>query len=349
MRLREFFSGVRFAGCIALTAFAFALTGCCNDDDDSVSSSASSVESDDLVGAEVTASIASSSSTRAYDTSWEEGDEIGISCTSDDVEYDNIEYVTEAGDGVFEAVNSAEVIYFQDDNEISLTSYYPYDSNVSISTTGKKYLVENNTADQSDPSVLDYMWAETTASRSDPTADFVFDHSMSKVRFYVSAGNGVDFDDLKECDYTFGDFFMTGTFNVNTGEAVATGDDGSMTVAPGGSARITSSNSVIPCWYSKSDEQVICEYIVYPQDLEVDPTFSASIDGYEYSVDINFASANKTADGNSDNSFVSGRQYNVYVSLGRTALSLDYDTDSGDAVVSIEPWDEYSVGTYDAY
>ncbi|UVR02713.1 fimbrillin family protein [Parabacteroides distasonis] len=64
--------------------------------------------------------------TRAYDQIWEANDEIGISGTSGDVVYTNVCHLTADGSGSFNPKDESKKIYFQDDNEVTFTAYYPW-------------------------------------------------------------------------------------------------------------------------------------------------------------------------------------------------------------------------------
>lgn len=63
-------------------------------------------------------------STRAFDSSWEAGDEIGISGGI----RTNVCYLTKDGDGLFTVKTPGDEIYFQDDSEVTFTAYYPWHS-----------------------------------------------------------------------------------------------------------------------------------------------------------------------------------------------------------------------------
>ena len=112
--------------------------------------------------------------TRANNSSWEPGDEIGI---SSDGGHDNVHFSTTKGDGAFE---SETPTYILGGNETTFTSYYPHHTEASADTPELTF---------SEPK--DFMFATTTASRENPVANFKFNHVMSKISLDITDSEAV--------------------------------------------------------------------------------------------------------------------------------------------------------------
>lgn len=98
------------------------LAACSNDDDCRVDGG--------KVAAQFTANIANGTATRAYDAVWEDGDAIGITATDNTLmaaKYANCKYTTSSSSlGNFTAAGTTTKIYFQDQNTVGFTAYYPF-------------------------------------------------------------------------------------------------------------------------------------------------------------------------------------------------------------------------------
>lgn len=103
-----------------LATLAAVLLPACTNEENSVA------DGDTPARATFTAAIDGQASTRAYDTSWEAGDAIGISGTTGGTAYTNVQYETGRGDGSFTAGTAGEEIYYQDNNAVTFTAYYPW-------------------------------------------------------------------------------------------------------------------------------------------------------------------------------------------------------------------------------
>ncbi len=134
--------------------------------------------------------------TRASDSSWDAGDQIGIymyyAGTTDIAEAtENVPYTTADGTSAF--------------TPAGLTIYYPVDGSSVDFTAWSPYAdVEERTADLTDQSsqeAIDLMTAEalsgTTAySKENPDVALSFRHRLTKIVVNVSAGNGISESDL---------------------------------------------------------------------------------------------------------------------------------------------------------
>ncbi len=164
-------------------------TASCSSDDD-----VSAVGTDAQVALQITGGI--SAQTRASDSSWDAGDQIGIymyyAGTSDIAEeIENIPYTTSDGTSIFTPVSST--IYFPvDGSNVDFTAWYPYAD------------VETWTADltdQSSQAAIDLLTAEaksgtTVYNKNQPTVALSFQHMLTKLEVNISAGEGISTDDL---------------------------------------------------------------------------------------------------------------------------------------------------------
>lgn len=131
--------------------------------------------------------------TKASDASWSANDEIGIymvgNGTTDVVDGTlNRRYVTASGDGAFSAANDQLIYYPQDGSAVDFLAYYPYQS--SITTLGN-YNVD--VADQSDPELIDLLYAKATNEGDGYSSDYTssvelqFHHRLSRLRLQVES------------------------------------------------------------------------------------------------------------------------------------------------------------------
>ena len=173
------------------------------------------------VEARVSASIGSMA-TRAYDTTWENGDAIGIIGGG----YTDIRYVHH--NGLWAVEDALGPILFQTPDDVDFTAYYPQGAETTDVTIGA------NTAQRK----IDFLYGTGTGGvRTDGVVDFSFSHRMS--RLFI-AGPGVDLADLS--GYTLSGLSMTGSFDTATGTAYATGAASDLTMDATG---ITSSSLIL--------------------------------------------------------------------------------------------------------
>ena len=201
---------------LAATAMAFAS---CSNDNEPV------IDNGEPVAVKVYAGIGAMQS-RAAGTSWDAGDEIGISCVSASTTYNNVQYRT-TGDGNFTHINGyAHGIFFEDTKEVTFTAYYPF--------TGSNGVL--NGVNPQDPDGIirdvkfDFMYATATASRKEPVLSFsgdnAFRHCMTRlvINVKLDPNSGFDAEHVRSGQYFLNGIKHSGTFNTATGEAEATGD-----------------------------------------------------------------------------------------------------------------------------
>ena len=273
---------------LIFAAAALTLTACSNDDENL---------NGGPVAAQVTAGIGRVQ-TRASGTTWDSGDAIGISTTSQSqTSYVNMKYTT-VGDGNF--THAAELggedsgMFFQDaDETVTFCAYYPYDEDSNEeSLPGEEGIITDvTTTDQTKQSSFDFLFATgATASKSQPTVSFnntvkentSFTHRMSRLVLNITTDANAGFT---ASDVAKGTYFLSGikhssTFDTQDGTAAATGD-------PTPDWKITAANTGI-------DNEVTYSMILYPQSV-TSLTFKATINGQDYTCELTPALAAATS------------------------------------------------------
>lgn len=257
---------------ILLVAAVLVLAACSNDKENGIEKAP--------VAAKVMASI-ESLNTRAFNSTWDQDDAIGISCSSATTNYNNMKYVTALGDGNFEHADGESMgIFFQTANEtVNFSAYYPF-----AGTNGTAAGVISNvtTDDQTKQKQFDFLFADNvTASRESYVVRFTgehpFNHKMCRLIVNLSTSADADFkaEDVFAGSYSISGVKHSGSFNTATGEAVATGD--------------ASANWAITAVPTDDAANATRTYsmIFYPQGENATLTFYATIAGQVYTCQIN--------------------------------------------------------------
>ena len=197
---------------IIMATLAASVLVACNNDENNVIDTESSK-------ATFTAAIDGQVNTRAYDQTWEANDAIGISGTSGSTVYTNVQYVTTGGDGDFTVGTSGNEIYYQDDNAVTFTAYYPWNNLASGVTT-----ITADTRAQASQSDFDFLWSQQTGSKASTNVQFRFSHKMAKLVLTIQKGNDVSYQEVQDAVLSLGGFKYSGTFNVTDG-TTSTSDD----------------------------------------------------------------------------------------------------------------------------
>ncbi|MCR8875236.1 fimbrillin family protein [Phocaeicola barnesiae] len=284
-----------------------------------------------------TAAIDGQVNTRAYDRTWEAGDAIGISGISGGITYTNVQYVTdsEGTNGNFRVETSGNEIYYQDDNPVTFTAYYPWANLASGVTT-----ITADTRAQASQSDFDFLWSRQTGSKASPNVQFIFAHKMAKLVLTIRKGDGVSYREVQDAVLSLGGFKNNGSFNVTNGTATATGDNLTADWTFAGNTSETGYNAPL----SKDDtgETVSYTLILFPQEFSSPLPITATLTGMQsFSATLDFTAANVDAgDTDAKNEWVAGRQYNLSVTLHKTDITVDGCT--------IQGWDEADGGNVNA-
>ena len=313
---------------IFMATLAAAVLTACNNDENNVIDTGSSQ-------ATFTAAINGQVNTRAFDQTWEAGDAIGISGTSGSTTYTNVRYVTTGGNGDFTVGTPGNEIYYQDDNSVTFTAYYPWANLAADATT-----ITADTRAQASQSDFDFLWAQQTGSKASPNVKFTFTHKMVKLVLTIKKGDGVSFQEVQDAVLSLGGFKNNGSFNVTDGTATATGDNLTADWTFAGNSTETGYNAPL----SKDDaaETVSYTLILFPQEFSSPLPITATITGGQsFSATLNFTTANENAgDTDAQNEWVPGRQYNLSVTLHKSDITVNG--------CSIQGWDEVDGGNVDA-
>lgn len=184
----------------AVTLLALSLAACNNEE--------ITPNPDTRVALQVTSGI----QTRAYNTTWEAGDDIGIfGFTQGDASteaYSNVRYVTTGGDGAF--TPDGTTIYLPTDgSSLDFVAYYPHATDLENGI----YMVD--VEDQSDQSTIDLMAAGTqTANRIKNTVTFNFEHKLSKIVLTFKPGDGMALSELTGMKVQLTNQQLKATFDV---------------------------------------------------------------------------------------------------------------------------------------
>ena len=314
---------------IFMATLAAAVLTACNNDENNVIDTGSSQ-------ATFTAAIDGQVNTRAYDRTWEAGDAIGISGISGGITYTNVQYVTdsEGTNGNFRVETSGNEIYYQDDNPVTFTAYYPWANLASGVTT-----ITADTRAQASQSDFNFLWSRQTGSKASPNVQFLFAHKMAKLVLTIQKGNDVSYQEVQDAVLSLGGFKYSGTFNVTDG-TTSTADDLATGWTFAGNTSETGYNAPL----SKDDaaETVAYTLILFPQVFSNSLPITATITGGQsFSATLNFTEANVDAgDTDAKNEWVAGRQYNLSVTLHKTGITVN-----GSA---IQGWDEADGGNVNA-
>ncbi|WP_235301040.1 fimbrillin family protein [Phocaeicola barnesiae] len=312
-----------------MATLAAAVLTACNNDENNVIDTGSSQ-------ATFTAAIDGQVNTRAYDRTWEAGDAIGISGISGGITYTNVQYITDSDgtSGNFTVGTQGNEIYYQDDNSVTFTAYYPWANLAADATT-----ITADTRAQASQSDFDFLWSRQTGSKASPNVQFIFAHKMAKLVLTIRKGDGVSFQEVQDAVLSLGGFKYSGTFNVTDG-TTSTADDLATGWTFAGNTSETGYNAPL----SKDDaaETVSYTLILFPQEFSSPLPITATLTGMQsFSATLDFTAANVDAgDTDAKNEWVAGRQYNLSVTLHKTDITVDGCT--------IQGWDEANGGNVNA-
>ena len=226
---------------------------------------------------------------RAYDTSWEANDVIGVfMLANSNVLARNIPYATSKGDGYFVSKNSP--IYYPEDNSaVDFIAYYPYSETIS---DYKNYPID--LSNQTKQNAIDLMTAVNLTNRqlTSPQGNLQFKHLLAKLVLNLKSTSG---SSLKGIKASISGLKVKGTANLSDG-----------TITPSGEA--TTFSLFI------NEEATQAEAILLPQALsgnlkiklelngqskEIETEISGSIErGYKYiyNVNVNYQGGEITTD-----------------------------------------------------
>jgi len=302
-----------------------ALAGCASDEP---------AQRTDADGAAVvSAEIAGVAGSRAYDTSWEKGDQIGISSSEGSVVCTNVPYVTADGSGAFTAAEGEARGIFFDTNAISkFSAYYPYDAGV---TAENPVITRDVTVQSSGRNrQIDFLFAEgARGAKSNPAINFTgaaaFTHRMAQLVLNIvpdKESGFVDTDVLADGVSTLSGLAVEGQFNTLTGIAEATGEATDWLLAD----QLKDVINVTPT-IDTATGGVSFTMLVYPQQVSDGVTYNIDYGGASYSCILN-------------PDLEAAKRYTYHIKLSKTGLTVanstitDWqDDDSADVDTSLDP------------
>ena len=251
--------------------------------------------------------------TRAFDRQWEEGDEIGISADS----YSNICYLTKDGDGKFSVKTPGYEIYFNPNEEVSFTAYYPWN------IVGGVTAISANTREQSKQKSFDFLWAQASSKKGSPEVAFNFAHKMANLILKIRFASGVSLENLKIERFWFLGLMHNGTFSISDGSTSL--EDNKMEIWAFFDSIDPSNNA--PVTVDEASGAMTFSLIFFPQKFDSPLSFSAQSVGEgenNWDAKIDFTEANRQKDGaDAKNELVGGRQYILTMLFSGKALSVE--------------------------
>lgn len=277
---------------------ALAFTACSNEE----------VINDGPVAAQVRAGI-EGVQTRAAGTSWDNDDQIGISCNGGKTQYTNVFYtISNASNGSF---TSSTPIYFQDLEEVTFSAYYPYTADGGM--ISKTIAASDQKADAQKK--IDYMFATgAKASKENPNVKFTndgatdarFKHRMSQLSFTFNQGADTDLTNMT--DFTVGGLKMAGTFNTEDGTATA------VETAQAEDLKITETPSASDT-YTRS-------LILFPQPVNGGNfNISLTLGGETYKTELSVP--------NSGTDLTAGNKYTYTITVNKTGIEVGQSSIEG--------------------
>lgn len=158
---------------------------------------------------------------RAYDTSWEKNDVIGLFMYASNAKANllatNIPYVTSNGDGYFVSQHTP-LQYPEDNTPVDFIAYYPYNENINDYNS---YSID--LSDQTQQSALDLMTAVNLTNRDQtlPQGNLQFKHLLAKLVLNLKSTSG---NSLKGIKASISGLQVKGTASLGEGTITPSGE-----------------------------------------------------------------------------------------------------------------------------
>lgn len=292
----------------------------CNKDDESQSTTGN----DKRVSLEIAANIGmqAEETTRAAETHWDEGDQIGVYVQKkdgtifvDDASTAGENLLYTFNDGTNYETNGSTYRLFAPSKKIYISSdpvdvygYYPYNASASLDPTAIPISVE----DQSSQERIDFMRArKNNVSNGNVSIELLFYHRLVKLVFNLKQGEGLLPDELADATYlgvTISNQPYEATYNVYTDAFTFTQGHSNNIIYPVRAASATTG-------YVRTFEAIVLPN--GPNNLQVDRTVTITF--YRKSEDTivnTFKIPTAT-------NFVSGNKYTFNVTVNATSIDVD--------------------------
>lgn len=292
----------------------------CNKDDENQSTTGN----DKRVSLEIAANIGmqAEGTTRAAETHWDEGDQIGVYVQKkdgtifvDDASTAGENLLYTFNDGTNYETNGSTYRLFAASKKIYLSSdpvdvygYYPYNASASLDPTAIPISVE----DQSSQERIDFMRArKANVNNGNVSIELLFYHRLVKLVFNLKQGEGLLPDELADATYlgvTISNQPYEATYNVYTDAFTFTQGHSNNIIYPVRAASATTG-------YVRTFEAIVLPN--GPNNLQVDRTVTITF--YRKSEDTivnTFKIPTAT-------NFVSGNKYTFNVTVNATSIDVD--------------------------
>ncbi len=260
--------------------------------------------------------------TRADGANWT-ADQIGVTAVGPEAMsalYQNVGYATTSTSTTADFTAISEDIYFEVNDDVTFTAYAPYYKTTDVAAfPGNDGVLSGSTLDQSDLTAIDYLFATgTTANSENPKAVFTFKHKMAQLVVKVECTDETEHASavsaIQKGVYTLSGLVHEGTFDVTTGEAVATG-------------------SAVSDWTLTSgtvtDKGIAYSVVLYPQTVTIGLTGVISNGG-----DISFNTTQEAV-------LEAGYSYTYHIIITATSIEAFLVVD-GSVVTDWEEGDEWT-------
>lgn len=235
---------------------------------------------------------------KATDTQFETGDQIGI-------------YVTNTGNALLQTGNyegegdnrlfsfdgslwnsSTEMLWHKNPGNVDIYAYHPYAQDVS-DVAAYPFAVATDQSVAGAYATSDFLWSKSGNMAYKATANLSFNHKLSKVQITLQAGDGVTADDLATATVAVKNSLAGATIDLSTGAA---------TPVSGSSA------GIIP----KVSGKNVYEAIVVPQTTSAAPSdfVVVTVKGVDYSYKVSALQ------------LVPGKQHNYAITVKKNGLSV---------------------------
>ncbi len=176
-----------------------------------------------MQGKAINLSIDVDNYTKATDTAFEEGDQIGLHIVPGAVYLNNEKYTYTAGRLVGEKTN---YWYEDEDKKSDIYAYYPYSENGTYSAAGYTFTVNANQNREGAFTASDLMIAATSSKPTEDAINLPFRHAFSKVVITIDNQLGEEIEDVY-----FTEVYGSATVNFKSGEVTTSGKQGTIKTA----------------------------------------------------------------------------------------------------------------------
>lgn len=153
---------------------------------------------------------------RATDTAFEEGDQIGLHIITDEAYLNNALYTLTNG----KLTSATPNYWYQDEEKVAdVLAYYPYNAQGAYSAEGYAFAVQADQSKEGAYAASDLLIAATTSKPTAEAVELPFRHAGSKVVVKISNES----DDVVKDVYISG-VYTAATFNFKSGEATVSGE-----------------------------------------------------------------------------------------------------------------------------